>query len=105
MEHLRTAPSIHTTSISFVIPVFNESEVLPLLIARLDSLCEKLEYSCEIIFVDDGSQDTSALQLLEAAATRPHYRLIRLSRNFGHQIAISAGIDRAEGSAVIVMDA
>src|SRR6185436_12547222 len=59
----------------------------------------------EAVFVDDGSKDRSAAMLSELAAGEPRYKVIGFSRNFGHQIAITAGIDRAEGDAVVVMDA
>ena len=90
---------------SLVIPIFNEEAVLPLLIRRIKSLLEQLDGSSEAIFVDDGSRDTSAIYLREMAATDPRIRLIELSRNFGHQVAITAGMDAAAGDAVIVMDA
>ena len=90
---------------SLVIPIFNEEAVLPLLIRRIKALLDQLDGSSEAIFVDDGSRDTSAIYLREMATTDPRIRLIELSRNFGHQIAITAGMDAADGDAVIVMDA
>ena len=90
---------------SLVIPIFNEEAVLPLLIRRIKALLDQLDGPSEAIFVDDGSRDTSAIYLREMAATDPRLRLIELSRNFGHQIAITAGMDAAAGDAVIVMDA
>jgi glycosyltransferase involved in cell wall biosynthesis len=90
---------------SLVIPVYNEEAVVPLLLHRLDRILERLDGPAEVIFVDDGSRDTSAIVLAARAAEDPRYRLISLSRNFGHQIAITAGMDAAAGQAVIVMDA
>lgn len=90
---------------SFVIPIFNEEAVIPLLLHRLDALLSRLDGPAEVIFVDDGSRDTSAIVLAARAAEDPRFRFIALSRNFGHQLAITAGLDRAEGDAVIVMDA
>lgn len=90
---------------SFVIPVFNEEAVAPLLIARLETLLAGLDGAAEVILVDDGSSDTSPIFLRYKAQQDPRLRYIRLSRNFGHQIAITAGIDAARGDAVIVMDA
>ena len=78
---------------SLVIPIFNEEAVLPLLIRRVKALLDQLDGTSEAIFVDDGSRDTSAIYLREMAATDPRIRLIELSRNFGHQIAITAGMD------------
>ncbi|WP_246688512.1 MULTISPECIES: glycosyltransferase family 2 protein [unclassified Mesorhizobium] len=90
---------------SLVIPIFNEEAVLPLLVRRITALLDKFDAGAEAIFVDDGSQDTSVIFLRGMAATDQRFRLIELSRNFGHQIAITAGMDAAAGEAVIVMDA
>ncbi|RAZ91583.1 glycosyltransferase [Mesorhizobium hawassense] len=90
---------------SLVIPIFNEEAVLPLLVRRITALLDKLDGRAEAIFVDDGSRDTSVIFLRGMAAEDPRFRLIELSRNFGHQIAITAGMDAAAGDAVIVMDA
>lgn len=90
---------------SLVIPIYNEEAVLPLLVKRIRALFGQLDGDCEAIFVDDGSRDTSALYLRAVCADDPRLRLIELSRNFGHQIAITAGMDAAHGDAVIVMDA
>jgi polyisoprenyl-phosphate glycosyltransferase len=90
---------------SLIIPIFNEYEILPALISRLSDLIKKLDATVEIICVDDGSSDKSAVFLRHLAQERPEFRLIELSRNFGHQIAITAGMDVANGDAVIVMDA
>lgn len=90
---------------SLVIPIFNEEAVLPLLIRRIGALLDTLDARAEAIFVDDGSSDTSVIYLRGMVAQEPRFRLIELSRNFGHQIAITAGMDAAAGDAVIVMDA
>ncbi|HEY0223537.1 MAG TPA: glycosyltransferase family 2 protein [Pseudolabrys sp.] len=90
---------------SIVVPVFNEQAVLPVLLRRLDLLMASLDGAAEAIFVDDGSSDTSSIVLRAKAKDDPRYRFIGLSRNFGHQIAITAGMDAAQGDAVIVMDA
>lgn len=90
---------------SIVVPVFNEQAVLPVLLKRLDTLMAGLDGVAETIFVDDGSSDTSSIILRAKAKDDPRYRFIGLSRNFGHQIAITAGMDVAQGDAVIVMDA
>jgi dolichol-phosphate mannosyltransferase len=89
---------------SIVIPIFNEEAVLPILLRRLDALMDKLDGPAETIFVDDGSTDCSSI-VLEAKARDDHRcRYIGLTRNFGHQVAISAGMDAAKGDAVVVMD-
>ena len=92
-------------SYSLVIPVFNEEAVLPVLLRRLDLLLDRLSEPAEAIFVDDGSSDSSSIVLQALAKRDPRYRYIGLSRNFGHQIAITAGMDAAQGRAIIVMDA
>ncbi len=90
---------------SFVIPVLNEEDVLPQLFERLDSLLDGLDGSSEVVLVDDGSTDRT-FGLIEKHSAEDHrYRGIRLSRNFGHQVAITAGMEHAKGRAVVVMDA
>jgi polyisoprenyl-phosphate glycosyltransferase len=90
---------------SLVIPIFNEEAVLPVLLRRLDALLDRLDGPAEAIFVDDGSRDSGPIVLEAKARADERYRFIKLSRNFGHQIAITTGMDRASGDAVIVMDA
>lgn len=92
-------------TISIVIPVFNEEEVLPRLFGRLDGLMGAMDDSAEILLVDDGSRDASGVMIADRAAIDPRYRYVALSRNFGHQAAITAGMELADGEAVIVMDA
>jgi dolichol-phosphate mannosyltransferase len=90
--------------ISVVAPVFNEHSTLPELHRRLTDVLGTLG-PYEIVLVDDGSSDGSWDALLELAARDPHLRLLRLSRNFGHQAALSAGLDAAGGEAIVLMDA
>jgi polyisoprenyl-phosphate glycosyltransferase len=90
---------------SLVVPIFNEEAVIPILLRRLDALLETLDAAGEVIVVDDGSSDTSAIVIEGKARVDERYRLIKLSRNFGHQIAITVGLHHASGRAVIVMDA
>jgi dolichol-phosphate mannosyltransferase len=98
------APPVPPTY-SFVVPIFNEEAVVPVLLSRLDALLDSLDAPGEVIVVDDGSCDTSAIVIEGKVRADKRYRLIRLSRNFGHQIAITTGMDHAAGRAVIVMDA
>ena len=99
-------PSEQNIRYSIVVPIFNEEAVLPVLLRRLDILLnEQLDGPAEIVFVDDGSTDCSSIVLEAKARLDRRYRYLGLSRNFGHQIAITAGIDRADGEAVVVMDA
>ena len=97
-------PQVRPT-LSVVIPVFNEEETIPELDRRLRSFLAELGETWEVVFVDDGSRDASAKLLAAIAANEPRFKVISFARNFGHQIAITAGMDRAEGEAVVVMDA
>jgi glycosyltransferase involved in cell wall biosynthesis len=90
---------------SLVIPAHNEEGVMKELAARLAGVMDALDGDAEAILVDDGSRDRTYELMLEAASADPRFRLIRLSRNFGHQIALTAGVDLAAGDAVIVLDA
>jgi glycosyltransferase involved in cell wall biosynthesis len=90
---------------SFVIPIYNEKDILPALFDRLSGLIKALNEPCEVILVDDGSRDGSGPELVSITQKNPSFKVLRLSRNFGHQIAISAGMDHALGKATIVMDA
>ncbi|MGB8646413.1 MAG: glycosyltransferase family 2 protein [Anaerolineae bacterium] len=92
-------------SLSVVIPVFNEQENLQVLHTRLAAALGGCEPNCEIIFVDDGSRDSSPAIERQLTVDDPRVVVIQLARNFGHQVAISAGLDHARGQAVIVMDA
>ncbi len=92
-------------TISVVIPVYNERENLPVLYSRLSAVLEGEGLSYEIVFVDDGSRDGS-LELMRGLAREDRrVVVVELARNFGHQVAISAGLDHARGDGVIVMDA
>jgi polyisoprenyl-phosphate glycosyltransferase len=89
--------------ISIVVPVFDELESLSVLIAELTTALSGEDW--EIVFVNDGSKDGSGEFLKNAAAEDHRIRVLNFSRNFGHQAAITAGLDFAEGDAVVVMDA
>jgi polyisoprenyl-phosphate glycosyltransferase len=90
---------------SLVVPAHNEEGVVGELVARLIQVMDALDRESEAILVDDGSRDRTYELMLEAASADPRFRLVRLSRNFGHQIALTAGVDLAAGDAVIVLDA
>ncbi len=90
---------------SLVIPIYNEEAVLPVLLRRLDALLDALDAPAEAIFIDDGSRDAGPIILEAKARADRRYRFVKLSRNFGHQIAITTGMECASGQAVIVMDA
>ena len=90
--------------LSLVVPVFNEEEVLPVLMEELYSVCNIIGRSYEIIFVDDGSWDKTAEILGQFAEKNSRIKVLRFSRNFGHQAAFSAGMDVALGDLVMTMD-
>jgi glycosyltransferase involved in cell wall biosynthesis len=90
---------------SIVIPVHDEAEVLPELARQLEALMTRLDGATEVILVDDGSTDGSFEQMRALHEQDPRFAALRLSRNFGHQIAITAGLDHARGDAVVIMDA
>jgi polyisoprenyl-phosphate glycosyltransferase len=91
--------------LSVVVPIYNEAENLAALYARLTTVLETSAPDYEIVFVDDGSRDTSLAQLHALAAANDRIVVVELARNFGHQVAISAGLDQSRGGAVVVMDA
>jgi polyisoprenyl-phosphate glycosyltransferase len=92
--------------LSIVIPVFNEEEVLPELHRRLHLALQSIGRSYELIFVDDGSRDKSLTEMKKLERQDPdHVRIFSFSRNFGHHIALTAGLDQATGDIVIMMDA
>ncbi len=91
--------------LSLVIPVFNEEEVLLPLLNVLWPVLRDLSCDCEIIFVDDGSRDGTRPMLEAATKTDRRIKVLGFSRNFGHQAAITAGLDFTTGDAVVVMDA
>lgn len=90
---------------SVVVPVYNEEKVLPVTYRRLREVMEGLGQSYEIIFVNDGSSDHTITILEELCEQDRHIRVIDFAKNFGHQTAITAGMDYADGDAVVVIDA
>jgi glycosyltransferase involved in cell wall biosynthesis len=92
-------------TLSIVVPVFNEEAVLEALHRRVSTTLQRSGETFELVLVDDGSRDGSWAKMRELAARDPRVTLVRLSRNFGHQIAVTAGIDAALGDAVVLMDA
>jgi polyisoprenyl-phosphate glycosyltransferase len=91
--------------LSLVIPLYNEEQVLPLLVERLQTVLARLDCDAEVVLVDDGSRDGTLAAVRQIAARDPRYRALSFSRNFGHQAAITAGLDVASGDAVVIMDA
>ena len=103
---IKAAPSTpeHQPELSVVIPVFNEEENITVLHSRLTAVLEDTHIDYEIIFVDDGSNDNSLNQLQNLSVKDKRVLVVELARNFGHQVAITAGLDYSQGKAVIVMD-
>lgn len=92
--------------ISIVIPVYNEEANIPELFRRVGGVLDSASKSYEIVFVNDGSSDGSGRILTELRRLHPgSVRVVHLARNFGHQLALTAGLDHARGKAVVVMDA
>lgn len=92
--------------ISVVIPVFNEIDVIDTCYARLSKVMQSLDgFDYELVFIDDGSRDQTHQRLLEFRQNDAHIKVVKFSRNFGHQIAVTAGIDEAGGDAIVIIDA
>jgi glycosyltransferase involved in cell wall biosynthesis len=92
-------------TLSLVLPIYNEEDVIPELHRRLQDFLAKLPLETEVLFVNDGSRDRSMELLRDIAEGEARYRILSFARNFGHQTAITAGVDYARGKAVVVMDA
>ncbi len=94
-----------SSTLSVVAPCYNEQQVLPEFLRRMCSVVERLGFDCEIILVDDGSRDDTWAIIRAAALDHPHILGIRLRRNHGHQIALSAGLAATRGDWVLLIDA
>jgi dolichol-phosphate mannosyltransferase len=102
---IRAVADFERGLLSVVIPCYNEITVLPLLEERLRSTLGGLGMAWEVVFVDDGSQDGSYERLASLHGQDPRFKVVRFSRNFGHQAAIAAGLGFARGEAVAILDA
>jgi len=92
--------------ISVVIPVFDEIDVIDACYERLTEVMSGIDgFEYELMFIDDGSTDRSHERLLDLHSRDPHLKIIKFSRNFGHQVAVTAGVDEADGDAIIIIDA
>ncbi len=91
--------------LSIVVPVYNEQEVIDETFKRLSAVFKDYFMNIEYIFINDGSKDNTYFKLGEIAKNNPEVRIINFARNFGHQIAITAGMDYAKGDAVVIIDA
>ena len=105
---LKRSASLPAPVLSIIVPVKDEDEAIPAFLERVRTTLEDLDdpasSSFEILFVDDGSSDGTLAQLRRAHAADPRVRAVSLSRNFGKEAAVSAGLDRARGEAVVPMD-
>jgi glycosyltransferase involved in cell wall biosynthesis len=91
-------------TISFVVPCYNEAENVRVFYQEMKNLLDFLKYDYEIIFVNDGSKDNTLDILLQLNSVDSKVRVVNLSRNFGKEIALSAGLDFSSGDVVIPMD-
>jgi dolichol-phosphate mannosyltransferase len=109
MTQMYPRPQVPPPLLSVVVPCYNEEEVIERthqrLAAVLRGLGEREGMRHEIVYVDDGSRDRTADLLAGLASRDPHVRVVRFSRNFGHQIAVTAGIEHAAGDATVLIDA
>lgn len=90
--------------VSYVFPIYNEADNIPKLYAEMIAVTSRLNHEVEFIFVNDGSKDRSLEQLLQLREEDGRVVVLDLARNYGHQVAVTAGLDKASGDAVIVMD-
>ena len=90
--------------LSLIVPVYNEEEVLPVSFEKMDAEMKKIGYPYEIIYVNDGSRDGSMKILRDIAKKNPQVKVRSFSRNFGHQTAVTCGMDAAKGDALIIID-
>lgn len=98
--HMQTVPNVN-----IVVPLYNEEEVFDQLISRLRGVMERTELSVEVILIDDGSRDSTAALMRKVAESDSRFRSVILSRNFGHQLALSAGLSIVNASdAILIVD-
>jgi glycosyltransferase involved in cell wall biosynthesis len=90
--------------LSLVVPVFNEEESIDIFLTSVEPFLERAGLRFEIVFVNDGSRDDTLAHLLDCSALDPRVRVVNLSRNFGKEAALTAGIDHARGDILIPMD-
>jgi glycosyltransferase involved in cell wall biosynthesis len=102
---IQTATSHTGPDLSIVVPLYNEEENVEALYQRLTTVVKGMGVSYEFIFINDGSRDNTLMLAQELSRRDHHVRYIDLSRNFGHQIAVTAGLDHAAGNAVVIIDA
>lgn len=105
MEQRQDQLANHRVFVSCVVPVYNEDKNIDLFLFTLGGFLKEITNNYEIIFIDDGSSDYSALKIKEHIKTDHHLKLLRFSRNFGKEKAISCGLKYASGDVCVIMDA
>ena len=90
--------------LSVVVPIYNEEENIPAFHTAIRSVMESMEEHWEVIYVNDGSRDKSLSLLVEIQQRDPRVSVVEFSRNFGHQAALTAGLQIAKGDAIMLMD-
>lgn len=105
MSDSSAAQAISTASLCVIIPVCNEAAVLPLLMPRLDAALAQIPAQSRVLFVDDGSIDATPQELARIANNDARVSVLRLTRNFGKEAAMSAGLDHVDADAVVMLDA
>ena len=97
--------TFNTVKISAIVPLYNESDGVEQLFTRLIPVLSQLQLDYEVICINDGSKDDTLAQLIGFSQENPRIKIVNLSRNFGKEIALTAGLDYASGAAVIPIDA
>lgn len=98
-------PTSQAVELTLLVPVYNELAMLPILHDRLRTVLDGLGITYELLFVDDGSRDGSDQYLVDLASAHPNIRVVRLSRNFGKEAALTAGLAQTNSQAVVILDA
>src|SRR5258708_4697052 len=104
MKRVTKSDDVRSKYVSIIIPVYNEEKNVPLLHERIQQVMEKQQFSYEIIYVDDGSEDATFVQLKRIIMLDEHVQIVRFRRNFGQTAAITAGVANSSGEILIFMD-
>lgn len=91
--------------LSVIIPIYNEEKNIPVLIQRLQQVINPMKLTVEYVFINDGSRDNSIALIKQLSTMHEEVKYIDFSRNFGHQIAVTAGLDKCRGNAAVIIDA